>query len=220
MRHYLLVTLSIVLLMVITATYAWQTPEETTPHLARLSNAKPTLSTAAVQADSEVVADASPTVVQIDRQPVADSAVVGLSELTDPLLKPQLPEQFDEIEAAAEVDANTEIGAISFSTDITGDYRAVDPGKRFGQGYFTLYATFSYEDMVDGTTWSWVWRHNGQVIDGGNQRWTYGNDGPGYVYLRPEDGFDQGEYDLEVWVNGDKMAQSSFQVTDSISASN
>ena len=74
--------------------------------------------------------------------------------------------------------------------------------------------------MVDGMSWSWVWRRNGAVIDGGNQIWAYGDSGPGYVYLRPEEGFDLGEYSLEVWVNGEIMALSDFMVTDSVSASN
>ena len=69
-------------------------------------------------------------------------------------------------------------------------------------------------------TWSWVWRHNNQIIDGGNQLWSYGEDGPGYVYFQPEEGFQLGEYSLEVWVNDAMMAQSNFMVVDGITASN
>ncbi len=67
--------------------------------------------------------------------------------------------------------------------------------------------------MADGMEWSWVWRYNGEVIDGGNQLWAYGNDGPGYVYLRPEEGFSEGDYSLEIWVNDQLVAQNSMTIT-------
>ena len=118
------------------------------------------------------------------------------------------------------VAANTVLGPILFSTDISGNYEAVSPSTRFGNGYFTIYATFAYEEMTNDISWSWVWRRNGEVVDGGNQSWSHGENGPGYVYYRPESGFDLGNYTLEVWVNGDLMAQSSFTVTDAISANN
>jgi hypothetical protein len=115
---------------------------------------------------------------------------------------------------------NTNLGDIFFSTDITSNYEAVNPGRRFTEGFYTIYATFSYDGMTDGMVWSWVWRHNGQVIDGGNQVWKYGVDGPGYVYIRPETGFQLGEYALDVWVNGELFTQSSFTITEGVSAAN
>jgi hypothetical protein len=65
-----------------------------------------------------------------------------------------------------------------------------------------------------------VWRHNNQVVDGGNQVWSYGDEGPGYVYFQPEEGFQLGDYSLEIWVNDALMAQSNFTVIDSVSATN
>lgn len=62
--------------------------------------------------------------------------------------------------------------------------------------------------------WSWVWRHNGQVIDGGNELWAYGDEGPGYIYLNPEEGFAEGRYSLEVWVNGELLGQASATMND------
>ncbi|MBK7180127.1 MAG: hypothetical protein IPH82_23580 [Chloroflexi bacterium] len=52
----------------------------------------------------------------------------------------------------------------------------------------TLYATFDYSEMEDGMAWAWVWRHNGEVLEGGNELWDYGNEGPGFIYLSPEEG--------------------------------
>lgn len=220
MQRYLVATLFLILLVVVTTAYAWQAPQVTNPPLARLSNLKPALRNSVAVGDQAAVAEASPASVEINTNQVSNRIADTPPELTDPLLRPSLPEQYDQLDAAIDLTESTEIGQIAFSTEISEEYEAVEPGSRFGEGFFTLYATFDYDEMSDGMTWSWVWRHNGSVIDGGNQVWSYGDSGPGYVYFKPEEGFQLGEYSLEVWVNGELMAQSDFNVTDSISASN
>jgi hypothetical protein len=67
---------------------------------------------------------------------------------------------------------------------------------------------------VDGLAWAWVWRHNGKVIDGGNELWAYGDEGPGYIYLSPEEGFLEGNYTLEIWVNGQLLSQGVALMND------
>ncbi len=220
MQRYMVWTLALFLVTMVTGAYAWPTASETQPQIARLSYAKPAPELAAEDGEPEALADNSPTALQITLSPVANHIADVPVDLADPLLKPALPEQFSQLEQSAELSDETEIGKITFSTDITSDYRAIDAGRRFGEGFFTLYATFDYAEMVDGMTWSWVWRRNGQVIEGGNQLWAYGDDGPGYVYFRPEEGFLQGQYELEVWVNSELMAQSDLMVIDSVSANN
>lgn len=220
MQRYLLATLILILLVVVTSAYAWQAPQATTPHLARLSNMKPASNNSVATSGQAVVTEASPASVEIDTFSVSNRIADVPPELTDPLLNPSLPGEYDQIDSTVDLNESTDIGEIAFSTEISEEYQAVEPGSRFGEGYFTLYATFAYYEMSDGMAWSWVWRHNGSVIDGGNQLWSYGDSGPGYVYLKPEEGFLLGEYSLEVWVNGQLMAQSDFNVTDSISASN
>lgn len=220
MQRYLLATLGLILLTVVTTAYSWQSPQETIPHIARLSYTKPPAQVAKAVLEPDFLAETSPASVEISLSPGSDRSVSAQTELTDPLLKPALPEQYDQFKASIELIEGTEIGEIEFSTVISDDYLAIEPGRRFGAGYFTLYATFGYEEMADGMTWSWVWKHNGEVIDGGNQVWTYGDNGPGYVYFKPEEGFNLGEYSLEVWVNRELMAQSDFMVIDSVSASN
>ena len=66
--------------------------------------------------------------------------------------------------------------------------------------------------------WAWVWRHNGKVIDGGNELWVYGDDGPGYIFLDPEEGFQEGRYSLEIWVNGELLGQAAANMNDAAAA--
>ena len=219
MQRYLVATLFLLLVTLGTGAYAWQTPQPSPPQHARLSYAKPSLTTVVVDGDA-TLAESSPTAVEINMSPVMSRVAATAPDLSDPLLKPSLPEQYDQLEPEATLQTNTSLGEISFSTEISDDYQALEAGRRFGKGFFTLYATFAYDGMSDGMTWSWVWRHNNQVVDGGNQMWTYGDEGPGYVYFQPEEGFQLGDYSLEVWVNDKLMAQSNFTVIDSVSATN
>jgi hypothetical protein len=217
MQSYMVASIVLILATLATTAYAWQAPEDTTPRVAVLSHAKPVSLVRAASPDAEVAVDASPAALDITLSP----ASIEIAPITtDPLQRSELPEEYNQLDPTVEAKANTDLGDIFFSTDITSNYEAVNPGRRFTEGFYTIYATFTYDGMADGMVWSWVWRHNGQVIDGGNQVWEYGVDGPGYVYIRPETGFLLGEYALDVWVNGELLTQSSFTITEGVSAAN
>lgn len=222
MQSYMTASALLFILTGVAAIYAWQSPTDTTPRLTVLRNAKPTssLSVAALD-DQQVAAEASPDVVTINLGLNGEEIIDSVVELTESVITaPNLNDEPDEVEAAGGSSGDTSIGPIYFSTDITSNYQAVDPGSRFTEGYFTLYATFSYESMEEGAKWSWVWKRNGQVIDGGEQVWSYGSDGPGYVYFGPEEGFQLGNHSLEVWVEEKLMSQSSFSIIEGVAASN
>ena len=125
-----------------------------------------------------------------------------------------MPAQFrTPYEAQSELTEKTTLGSIAFSRQVSDAYEPVLPSRIFEAGYYTIYATFSYDGMADGMEWAWVWRHNGQPVSGGTQLWNYGADGPGYVYLNPEEGFQPGQYTLQVWVNEQLMTESNLIVT-------
>jgi hypothetical protein len=202
-----------------TTAYAWHSPVDSTARVAILRHAKPdavVFSPASEVVD--VIDDIAPAAIDWSiASPAADETAANSA---DPLLRSELPENYNQLNSTIELKDATDLGDIFFSTDITSNYEAVNPGRRFTEGFYTIYATFSYDDMVDGMVWSWVWRHNGAVIDGGNQVWQYGPDGPGYVYIKPETGFSLGEYALDVWVNGELLTQSSFTISEGVSATN
>lgn len=183
--------------------YAWRTPLNEAPRVALLTNTKP------VEEDVAAL---------VDRVVVVETAVNDEADIPSTLLAPEssifanvlsLPVQFDQYEPTADLKSNTELGDLAFSMEIGDDYVAVNPSRLFPEGPFTLYATFAYKAMANGMEWAWVWRHNGQVVDGGNELWAYGEEGPGYIFLAPEEGFDAGDYTLEVWVNGEMLTRSS-----------
>jgi len=219
MQRYLVASLVLLLVTIATTAYAWQIPQSLPPQHALLRYAKPSAFVTDGVQDAQLT-EVSPTAVEISLSPAADRVAPSTAGLTDPLLKPALPDEYNSLESQVELKSDTDIGDISFSTEITDDFQALEAGRRFGKGFYTLYATFAYDGLADGMTWSWVWRHNNRVVDGGNQVWSYGQDGPGYVYFKPEEGFQLGDYSLEIWVNDTLMTQSSFTVIDSVSANN
>lgn len=223
LRQYATASLVFVLLGAATAWYGWSPTPETTTRFAIISNAKPVivLSTADLS-------DEPPQVVRID-SPAAASAMVEQPEAVDALVAApaaaaetvgtfvqslaELPAEYNQYDAQAELTDKTQLGSLSFSKEVSDSYEAVRPTRIFETGFYTIYATFAYDSMVDGLEWAWVWRRNAQVVGGGTQLWNYGSDGPGYVYYNPEEGFQPGEYTLEIWVNERLMSQANLMVT-------
>lgn len=218
MQSYLSVFAVLMLLSAGIGAYGWRSPEDTTVRMALLTRAKP----------------ASPEIQELMAQPsVAERATAEAETATTrsggianvllnsedaTTLQPELPAAYDRFEPQAELKPTTELGTVVLSSTVTDEYKAVNPTSVFGEGFYTLYATFAYKDMADGMAWAWVWRHNGRVIDGGNELWAYGDEGPGYIYLSPEEGFAEGRYTLEIWVNGELLGQASATMNDAAAA--
>lgn len=207
LQTYSSASLVLLLFGIAFAAYAWRAPADTTHRTALLTNAKPPPEEiVALLRDEPVAGDLlEPDVVL----PVNATAALRLGGGETPVSERQLPAEFDRFEPTAELQPDTALGEIAFSLDISEAYEALNPARIFPEGFYTLYATFSYDDMADGMAWAWVWRHNGEVVDGGNELWAYGDDGPGYIFFGPEDGFDAGEYSLEVWVNGEMLTSAT-----------
>jgi len=215
MQSYLSVFVVLMILAGATGAYGWRAPEDTTLRMALLPRAKP-----APQAIQELMEQ--PSAVELARAAATADAPIQSGGIANVLLNAdeaasfvsELPATYDRVEPKVELKPGTNLGTVVFSSTVTDEYKAINPGSIFGEGFYTLYATFQYEEMADGMAWSWVWRHNGQVIDGGNELWAYGDEGPGYIYLSPETGFGEGRYTLEIWVNGELLGQASATMND------
>ena len=210
LQTYMSTSLVLLFITVCVAAYAWQTPTDNTPRVAVLLNAKPPAADVV-----ELIQDSPETVESADL--VQTLAETQASEVIVSS-KPTLPEAFDKFEPTAELSENTELGSLYFSTDVTDRYEPVDPNNLFAEGFYTIFATFEYEAMADGMEWAWVWRHNGEVVEGGNELWEYGDAGPGYIYLNPDEGFQNGQYSLDVWVNGELLTRSDLTINTAAAA--
>ncbi len=213
MQTYMSLGAVMLLLALAVGTYGYRSPLDMTSRMALLSNAKPAdaeVQKIVAQAEEDRVAEETAAAEATGETTIADLLLgANASNIT-----PELPAAFDRYEPTADLLSTTDLGTLVFSTEVTTDYDAIDPGRVFGEGSYTLYATFDYSDMTDGMEWAWVWRLNGKVIDGGNELWAYGDEGPGYIYLSPEEGFLEGNYTLEIWVNGELMSQGAALMND------
>jgi hypothetical protein len=219
LQTYSLTSLGLIFATIATAAYAWQAPQDNTPRVALLANTKPP------QQEVRELMEAAPMLTTslqatefISPTSAAHSLTSALPEAQAEQAEPTIPSEFDQFEPTVELSSDTEIGSLTFSTDVTQDYEPISPRTLYAEGAYTLYATFSYAFMENGMAWAWIWRHNGEVVGGGNELWAYGEDGPGYIFFNPEEGFQAGEYSLEVWVNGKLFTRSSVTM-DSIAAS-
>jgi hypothetical protein len=216
LQSYALTSVVLVLVTAVFSFFLLQQPEpDTTLRVAILSNTKPpkpeiiqlfeqdALLIDEIDGDDLILDGSSGRL--LDQE--AGLALVG--EGRGALAVTTLPDQYDRVRPSVERNDDTELGQIFFSTEVDGNFNAIEPRFIFGEGRYRLYATFSYEGMADGMAWSWVWRHNGQVVDGNNELWAYGTDGPGYIFYAPPSGFRNGEYSLEIWVNGELMTQAT-----------
>ncbi len=223
LQTYVLTSSFLFVITILVTGYAWQTPQDDTPRMAILTHSKAdghAHQAAELPSFGETVDEESVSLFQLEdaENPGEIITVVDQPfavELT------ALPEEFDRFQPTVELNDGSDLGSVSFSTEISDEYEAVDPQGIFPEGFYTLYATFTYDGLADGMVWSWVWRHDGDIVEGGNEVWNYGDEGPGFIYLNPEEGFDAGQYSLEVWVNGELMTQASAVMNSvSVSANN
>lgn len=216
LQTYSIVTTCLILVTALFGGFLLQPPAtDSVLRVAPLANAKPpseevkNLVEAAPTTTIELITEEGVSLDELAAAGVEDNDVLaGADELLQRVLA--LPAEFDQVEPTVELLDSTDIGPVLFSTDIDGEYQALKPEKIFAEGNYTIYATFSYDEMQDGMVWSWVWRRDGEVVSGGNEVWNYGDEGPGYVYYNPEEGFSNGEYTLEIWINRELFAQSDM----------
>lgn len=218
LQTYSFTSLGLLAGSILFALYALRPPVDNTPLVAVLTNAKP------VTEEVAALGEATRAIVGVTAETAAIPQIVSTANEepfflanADSLVQAalELPEEFNRFEPTAELNENTALGEISFSTKINDEFLAIDPTNIFAVGSYTVYATFSYDGMKDGMVWAWVWRHEGEVVEGGNEVWQYGEDGPGYIYYNPEQGFRAGQYTLEVWVNGELLTRSNMRMTGS-----
>ena len=245
MQSYSLATLGLMATTLFVGMYVFQGAGDHVSRVTMMTNAKPAPTTA-VASNSRTLSPPpplqlteadEPEVVIVRALPFADpipsllqgssdevEMAAGVSETavapTTRLATPVLPAEYNTYEPVAQLKDNTTLDSIAFTTQVDKQLKPIAARQMFTEGRFKLYATFQYDGMEDGMVWSWVWRHEGNAINGGNEMWAYGTDGPGYVYLNPPTGFMPGNYTVEIWVNGTLQAQGNFFITADVAAGN
>jgi hypothetical protein len=222
LQSYMSASFALFVVTMFVGLYSWSAPQDTTVRNAVISNAKPVDAPAEyveLPLVLETIEEATSGQFQLD-SPVDSAQIFTVSVETQGTNNITLPEAYDRLDPQVELNDDSNLSTLQFSTEVSDEYDAVDPRQIFAEGAYTLYATFDYEGLSDGMVWSWVWRHEGEIVEGGNEVWNYGEEGPGYIFFSPEEGFHAGQYALDVWVNGELMAQSAVVMNNAILAAN
>lgn len=225
LQTYSAISTGLILVTVFSGAYLLRpSGSDNLPRVAPIANAKPPsdeirdLVDASPTTTIELLTEEGVSIDELAASQINDVVADNPIDLIDQILT--LPSEFDQFAPTAALLETTDIGTLAFSTKISDEYEALNPETIFAEGSYTIYATFGYESMQDGMVWSWVWRRDGEVVSGGNEVWEYGDDGPGFVFYNPEEGFSNGDYTLEIWVNGELLSQSDMLINTAAASAN
>lgn len=153
----------------------------------------------------EATATRSPTTTPVPTQPPPSFIQERPPSFT-------LPEVYGSVPLKVPTGPESTLSNIVFATRLFPNRRPANPEPYFTTDIQTLYATFEYRNMADDMAWSWVWRKGGKVVDGGNMYWSFGRNGPAYVYLEPSSGFEAGIYSAELWLNNQLIQEAEIEL--------
>ncbi len=105
------------------------------------------------------------------------------------------------------------LSPILVATSLTNFNIPIQPAEAFDNPVGRLYGAFSYDHMTDGIRWSALWYHDGQpVCYDGTKPWDGGTGGYGYTECFPEDGWSEGEYEIQVFIGTQWQVSARFQI--------
>ena len=98
------------------------------------------------------------------------------------------------------------------STGVEVNSTPINPGDSFPVGQTALYVSFRYTNMVDGVLWRHAWLRDGALYGGATMVWEWGERGRTVFYLRPEDGFEPGRYEVQVYLEDEVVQTTEFTI--------
>lgn len=208
LQNYTLVNIVLIVTILVISVYGLSPSKKGNSLVKVISSGKPVGVQVAQRSKDRQVVEASP-------EPTSTS-VQTQARLLPPPFKPtavpELPPEYREIAPSAEFDEAMTFKKIVFSQKIDSRKRPVNPSDQFPEGQYTLYATFDYANLENGVSWAWVLRRDGKIISGNEATWDLGYGGPGYIYFTPLEGFSEGVYTLEMWLNGKLVSEAPINI--------
>ena len=103
-------------------------------------------------------------------------------------------------------------GPITFAEDVTDELAPVSVGSEFDDSITRVYALFPYMGMADSQSWRREWLQDGEVTAERDLEWDEGNAGVTYTYLQDEEGFEPGQYTLNLYIDGQLARSADFVI--------
>lgn len=110
-------------------------------------------------------------------------------------------------------ETSASLSLFTFGENTTNDNRIESPAESFPQTTQTVYASFEYEGMTPETRWLERWLRDGRedlVIP--HDTWEGGETGTWFVGIYNGAGLTSGEYELDIFIEGNLLATGRFTV--------
>jgi hypothetical protein len=104
------------------------------------------------------------------------------------------------------------LSPILVTTRLTNFNIPIDPQEDFENPVGRLYGAFSYDHMNDGVRWSALWNLDGETICFETKPWDGGTGGYGYTDCLPEQGWAEGEYEIQIFVGTEWRVSTRFEI--------
>lgn len=97
---------------------------------------------------------------------------------------------------------------------IDANNRPVSPGTTFSATRRPLYVFFEYRNMSPQVTWGHIWLRGDQELSRVEENWpaNWGSTGRAWVYYTPEVSYLPGTYQVQLLVNGQVVATTTFTI--------
>lgn len=110
------------------------------------------------------------------------------------------------------IDQPPVIGLIAFAEGIDDSGQPVRPRTTFAQGAKAVYAAYEFSGLRNGLSYEEVWLLEGLEQTSNSRQWARGEQGWGWAKLASLEGLTPGDYELQLYVDGDLLRQGHFSV--------
>ncbi len=107
---------------------------------------------------------------------------------------------------------NAQIGSITFAEDVDRNNKPIRPGTQFKTGLKAVSAVYSYSGMKNGLNWSPIWYLDDEPVINNSYKWDGGASGTQARTLSSKSSLPDGQYRLEVTVEGKVLQKSAFTI--------
>ena len=109
-------------------------------------------------------------------------------------------------------EAKAAFGPIVFAEGVTEDDQPINPTSSFPAGTWKVYAIFDYRGMRDGMEWKRKWYFEGEEDLSKTEVWDAGESGAFWLRFYDEAGLASGNYELELYVEGQLLQSGTFVI--------
>lgn len=182
-------------------------PPPNTINLPSMPGAVPITNTA----DLPVIPTLTPNQSLTPKNPLAEPPTITPTQPT-PTVTPT--PYIATIESVVTPPADATITITAVSSGISTNRTPVGASDTLPVGLTQIYVWFDYENMEDGSSWSWAILVNDTLVITDSRAWTFGEEGTGWWGFPAQGGWGPGDYEIQVYI-GDRLVDAyGFMVVD------